>query len=222
MKKKQFLVVGLGRFGSSMTRTLVDNGHEVLAVDKDAELVQDIAPYATHAVQADCTDEVVLKQLGVSNFTHAIVAIGDDLQASILTTLMLKEMNIPIVITKARDEMHGNVLRKIGADKIIYPERDMAVRLANQLSSNSIIDYIELSEEYNIVEMLAPPAMIGLSLQKLNIRARFGCTILAIKTEQRMNIAPSADDKIEAGNILLVIGSQEQVLQLENYYERKK
>jgi len=222
MKKKQFLVVGLGRFGSSMTRTLVDNGHEVLAVDKDAELVQDIAPYATHAVQADCTDEVVLKQLGVSNFTHAIVAIGDDLQASILTTLMLKEMNIPIVITKARDEMHGNVLRKIGADKIIYPERDMAVRLANQLSSNSIIDYIELSEEYNIVEMLAPAAMIGLSLQKLNIRARFGCTILAIKTEQRMNIAPSADDKIEAGNILLVIGSQEQVLQLEKYYERKK
>ncbi|MCM3635597.1 potassium channel family protein [Paenibacillus camelliae] len=222
MKKKQFLVVGLGRFGSSMTRTLVDNGHEVLAVDKDAELVQDIAPYATHAVQADCTDEVVLKQLGVSNFTHAIVAIGDDLQASILTTLMLKEMNIPIVITKARDEMHGNVLRKIGADKIIYPERDMAVRLANQLSSNSIIDYIELSDEYNIVEMLAPAAMIGLSLQKLNIRARFGCTILAIKTEQRMNIAPSADDKIEAGNILLVIGSQEQVLQLEKYYERKK
>lgn len=222
MIKKQFLVVGLGRFGNSITRTLVDNGHEVLAVDKDAELVQDIAPFATHAMQADCTDEVVLKQLGASNFTHAIIAIGDDLQASILTTLLLKEMNIPIVIAKARDEMHGNVLRKVGADKIIYPERDMAVRLANQLSSNSIIDYIELSEEYNIVEMMAPPAMIGLSLQKLNIRARFGCTILAIKSEQRMNIAPSADDKIEEGHVLLVIGSQEQILQLENYYDRKK
>jgi len=222
MIKKQFLVVGLGRFGNSITRTLVANGHEVLAVDKDAELVQDIAPFATHALQADCTDEVVLKQLGASNFTHAIIAIGDDLQASILTTLLLKEMNIPIVITKARDEMHGNVLRKVGADKIIYPERDMAVRLANQLSSNSIIDYIELSDEYNIVEMLAPSAMIGLSLQKLNIRARFGCTILAIKSDQRMNIAPSADDKIEDGNILLIVGSQEQILQLENYYDRKK
>lgn len=222
MIKKQFLVVGLGRFGNSITRTLVANGHEVLAVDKNAELVQDIAPFATHALQADCTDDVVLKQLGASNFTHAIIAIGDDLQASILTTLLLKEMNIPVVIAKARDEMHGNVLRKVGADKIIYPERDMAVRLANQLSSNSIIDYIELSEEYNIVEMLAPTAMIGLSLQKLNIRARFGCTILAIKSEQRMNIAPSADDKIESGNVLLVIGSQEQILQLESYYDRKK
>lgn len=220
--KKQFLVIGLGRFGSSMTRTLVQNGHEVLAVDKDPELVQDIAPYATHALQADCTDELVLKEIGVSNFTHAIIAIGDDLQASILATLMLKEMNLPNVIAKARDEMHGNVLRKIGADKIIYPERDMAVRLANQLSSNSIIDYIELSEEYNIVEMLAPPAMSGLSLQKLDIRARFGCTILAIKTDHRMNVSPRAEDVIQAGNALLIIGSHEQISQLEKYYERKK
>lgn len=220
--KKQFLVVGLGRFGSSLTRTLVANGHEVLAVDKDPELVQDIAPFATHALQADCTDEMVLKELGASNFTHAVVAIGDDLQASILTTLLLKEMKIPSVIAKARDEMHGNVLRKIGADKIIYPERDMAMRLANQLSSNSIIDYIELSDEYHIIEMLAPPAMDGLSLQKLNIRARFGCTILAIKTDKKINVAPSAEDKIEAGNALLLIGSHEQVRQLETHYDRKR
>lgn len=220
--KKQFLVVGLGRFGSSLTRTLVANGHEVLAVDKDPELVQDIAPFATHALQADCTDEMVLKELGASNFTHAVVAIGDDLQASILTTLLLKEMKIPSVIAKARDEMHGNVLRKIGADKIIYPERDMAMRLANQLSSNSIIDYIELSDEYHIIEMLAPPAMDGLSLQKLNIRARFGCTILAIKSDKKINVAPSAEDKIEAGNALLLIGSHEQVRQLETHYDRKR
>lgn len=220
--KKQFLVVGLGRFGSSITRTLVNNGHEVLAVDRDAELVQDVAPFATHALQADCTDEMVLKELGASNFTHAVVAIGDDLQSSILTTLLLKEANIPTVIAKARDEMHGNVLRKIGADKIIYPERDMAIRLANQLSSNSIIDYIELSDEYNIVEMHAPAAMAGLSLQKLNIRARFGCTILAIKNEQRMNVSPRAEDIVEAGNELLILGSLEQINQLEKYYERKK
>jgi len=220
--KKQFLIVGLGRFGSSLTRTLVANGHEVLAVDRDAELVQDVAPYATHAIQADCTDEAVLKELGASNFTHAVVAIGDDLQSSILTTLLLKEMKIPTVIAKARDEMHGNVLRKIGADKIIYPERDMAMRLANQLSSSSIIDYIELSDEYNIVEMLAPPAMYGLSLQKLNIRARFGCTILAIKTAKKMNVAPSAEDTIETGNALLLIGSLEQIRQLETHYDRKR
>lgn len=220
--KKQFLVIGLGRFGSSLTRTLVGNGHEVLAVDKDAELVQDIAPYATHALQADCTDETVLKELGASNFTHGVVSIGDDLQSSILITLLLKEMKVPTVITKARDEMHGKVLRKIGADKIIYPERDMAVRLANQLSSNGIIDYIELSNEYNIVEMIAPKAMVGLSLQKLNIRARFGCTILAIKSDQRMNVSPRAEDTINTGNVLLVLGSLEQIAMLENYYERKK
>jgi len=164
----------------------------------------------------------VLKELGASNFTHAVVAIGDDLQSSILTTLLLKEMKIPIVIAKARDEMHGNVLRKIGADKVIYPERDMAIRLANQLSSNNIIDYIELSDEYNIVEIHAPAAMAGLSLQKLNIRARFGCTILAIKNEQRMNVSPRAEDIIEAGNELLILGSLEQINQLEKYYERKK
>lgn len=220
--KKQFLVVGLGRFGSSLTRTLVANGHEVLAVDRNHDLVQEIVPYATHAIQANCTDEGVLKELGASNFTHAIVAIGDDLQASILTTLLLKELKIPVVVAKARDDMHGNVLKKVGADQVIYPERDMAIRLANQLSSNSIIDYIELSEEYNIAEMIAPSSLDGHSLQKLNIRARFGVTILAIKTKTRMNVAPLAEDTIHTGDVLLIIGSHEQIKQMENHYDRKR
>ncbi len=220
--KKQFIVIGLGRFGSSVTRTLIENGHEVLAVDKNEQLVQEIAPIATHALQADCSDEAVLRELGASNFSHAIVAIGDDLQASILTTLLLKEMKVPKVTAKARNEMHGNVLRKIGADQIVYPERDMGVRLANQLSSENLIDYIELSPDYNLAEIMAPPAMNGCSLKNLNIRAKHGCTIMAIKTEQGINISPRAEDEIHTGDILLIIGSNEEIRDLESAYERVK
>ncbi|MFD0961778.1 potassium channel family protein [Paenibacillus chungangensis] len=220
--KKQFMVIGLGRFGSSLTRTLVENGHEVLAIDKNEHPVQEMASIATHAIQADCTDESVLRELGASNFSHGIVSIGDDLQASILTTLLLKEMNIPKVTAKARNEMHGNVLKKIGADQVIYPERDMGVRLGNQLSSDNLIDYIELSPDYNLAEILAPPAMNGRSLMQLNIRAKYGCTIMAIKKGDAINISPLADDVIHTGDILLIIGSNEDIRHLENDYERTK
>jgi trk system potassium uptake protein TrkA len=218
--KKQFMVIGLGRFGTSLTRTLIQNGHEVLAVDKNEQLVQEMAPIATHALQADCTDENVLRELGASNFTHAIVAIGDDLQASILTTLLLKELKVPKVTAKARNEMHGNVLSKIGADHVIYPERDMGTRLGNQLSSDNLIDYIELSPDYNLAEIGAPPAMDGKSLKDLNIRARYGCTIMAIKTGDRINISPKAEDAIHTGDVLLIIGSNDDIRELENDYER--
>ncbi|OMF24420.1 potassium transporter Trk [Paenibacillus sp. FSL H8-0548] len=220
--KKQFIVIGLGRFGSSLTKTLIQNGHEVLAVDKNEQLVQDISAIATHALQADCTDESVLKELGIRNFSHGIVAIGDDLQASILTTLLLKEMNVLNVTAKAKNEMHGNVLSKIGADHIVYPERDMAARLGHQLSSENLIDYIELSPEYNLVEIKAPPAMNGYSLQQLNIRAKYGCTIMAIKTGDYMNVSPKAEDKIFTGDILLIIGSNKDIRHLEEDHERKR
>jgi len=218
--KKQFMVIGLGRFGSSLTRTLIHNGHEVLAVDKNEQLVQEMAPIATHALQADCSDEQVLRELGASNFTHATVAIGDDLQSSILTTLLLKELQVPKVTAKARNEMHGKLLSKIGADHVIYPERDMGIRLGNQLSSDNLIDYIELSPDYNLAEIAAPPAMNGLSLKELNIRARYGCTIMAIKTNDRINISPKAEDAIYTGDVLLIIGSNDDIRALENDYER--
>lgn len=218
--RKQFMVIGLGRFGSSLTRTLVANGHEVLAVDKNEQLVQEMAGVATHALQADCTDEAVLRELGASNFSHAIVAIGDDLQSSILTTLLLKELKVPMVTAKARNEMHGNVLNKIGADQIIYPERDMGIRLGNQLSSDNLIDYIELSPEYNLAEIKAPAAMNGRSLKELNIRAKYGCTIMAIKKGDHINVSPRAEDAIYTGDVLLLIGSNDEIRHLENDYER--
>ncbi|QTH40767.1 TrkA family potassium uptake protein [Cohnella sp. LGH] len=219
--KKQFIVIGLGRFGSSLVHTLIQNGHEVLAVDKDEQLVQDISGVATHAVQADCTDEGVLKELGARNFTHAIVAIGEDLQASILATLLLKELHIPKITAKAKNEMHGQVLIKVGADHIVYPERDMAARLGNQLSSDNLIDYIELSPVHNLVELKAPPAMNEQTLQQLNIRAKYGCTIMAIKKGVHINISPKAEDEINTGDILVIIGSNTDIRDLEEDYEQK-
>lgn len=218
---KQFVVIGLGRFGFSLTKTLIQNGHEVLAVDKNEQLVQEISSIATHALQADSTDRLALQELGVQHFQHAVVAIGEDLQASILTTLLLKELNVPKVTVKARNETSGTVLSKVGADHIVFPERDMATRLGHQLSSNNLIDYIELSPDYNLVEIKAPAAMDGKSLKKLNIRAKYGCTILAIKAGTKINISPKADEEISRGDLLLMIGSNEDIRRLEDDYERK-
>lgn len=220
--KKQFMVIGLGRFGTSLTRTLIEQGHEVLAVDKDEHPVQEMASIATQSLQADCTDEAVLKQVGASNFHHAIVAIGEDLQASILTTLLLKEFNVPLVTAKANNEMHGTVLTKVGADFVVYPERDMGIRLGKQLSSDALIDYIELSPEYNLVELMAPPGMNGRTLKQLNIRAAYGCTIMAIKNGNSINISPDADVEIRTGDILLIIGRNEDIRHMENKYDKKR
>lgn len=217
---KQFMVLGLGRFGASLTRTLINNGHEVLAVDKNETLVQEMSTVATHVVQADCTDKSVLLELGASNFSHAIVAIGEDLQASILATLLLKELHVPKVTAKAKNDNHGSVLAKIGADQIVYPERDMATRLGNQLSSDNMIDSIELSPDYNLVEFKAPSRMNQKTLLELNIRANYGCTVIAIKAGNNMNISPHAEDKIHTGDTLLLIGSNENIRDLESDYER--
>lgn len=220
--KKQFIVIGLGRFGTSLTRTLIQNKHEVLAVDKDLQLVEDIADIATQAVQADCTDEDVLNELGVNNFNHAIVAIGDDLQASILITLLLKEMGAPKVTAKANNAIHGKMLTKIGADQIVYPERDMGIRLGNQLSSENLIDYIELSPDYNLVEMKAPPAMNNQTLKQLNIRANYGCNIIAIKHGEHINMSPQAEDVIRTGDFLLIMGNNDDIHRMEEKYVRKR
>ena len=217
--KKQFIVIGLGRFGSSLTKTLVEAGHEVLAVDKDIDLVQSMSSIATHAIQADSTDEEVLKELGVGNFSHAIVASGENLQSSILTTLLLKEMNIPKVTVKAKNIMYGKVLTKIGADQVVYPERDMGIRLGRQLSSDNLIDYIELSPDYNLVELNAPAAMNGYTIQQLDVRAKYGVNIMAIKSADGINISPLAEDKIRTGDTLLIIGANEDISALERKYE---
>jgi trk system potassium uptake protein TrkA len=216
--KKQFAVIGMGRFGSSVAKTLSGLGFEVLAIDSSEQRMQEISSIVTHVVQADSTDEEALNALGLRNFDVVVVAIGEDIQASILTTIIVKEIGVPTVIVKAQNELHGRVLRKVGADKVIYPERDMGQRVAHNLISTNIIDYIELSEDHSIVEIKASRKMIGKNLRQLDIRAKYGCNVIGIKTGVRMNIAPNAEELIDEEDILIVVGSNEDLQEFEKVF----
>jgi trk system potassium uptake protein TrkA len=215
MKKKQFAVIGMGRFGSSVAKTLYNLGFEVLAIDENEGRIQDIIDTVTHAVQADSTDEDALRALGIRNFDVVVVAIGQDIQASILTALILKELGVSNLIVKAQNELHGKVVKKIGADKVIFPERDMGQRVAHHLISNNILDFIELSDDYSIVEIKAAKHMIGKNLRQLDIRAKYGCNVIAVKSSDKMNIAPHAEDIIKENDILVVVGDNDHLQTFE-------
>lgn len=214
---KQYAVIGLGRFGSSVAKTLYDLHYDVMAIDLDDERIQENINNVTHAVKADSTDEVALKSLGIRNFDVVVVAIGQNIQASILTTLIIKELGIETVVVKAQNQLHAKVLYKIGATKVIFPERDMGVRVAHNLVTPNILDYIELSEEYSIIEVLSSEALLDKTLLELNIRARFGCSIMALKNDNYINVAPSANDKIRKGDIMVVIGHNKDLRKFEEF-----
>ncbi|MBB3114725.1 trk system potassium uptake protein TrkA [Paenibacillus phyllosphaerae] len=216
--RKQFAVIGMGRFGSSVAGALTNLGFEVLAIDKSEQKIQEISDQVTHAVSADTTDEDALRAIGVRNFDVVVVAIGADIQASILTTLILKDLGVPRLIVKAQNELHGKVLNKIGADKVIFPERDMGLRVAHHLISPNILDYIELSSDYSIVEMKAPTQAVGRNLKQLDVRAKYKCNVLAIKTGTKMNISPYAEDIIHEDDILVIVGKNEDLASLELAY----
>ena len=215
MRAKQYLVFGLGRFGSSLAKTLCELGQEVLAVDSDEEIVADIAPYVTQAMQLDATDEEALKTLGVSSFDAAVVSIGHDMRASILVCVLLKELGVPCIIAKANDELHAKVLRKIGADRVVFPERDMGARVARSILTPSMLDLMNLSDDYQIIELLVPGKWIGQSIIGLNVRRRYGLNILAIHRQSRFLVSPAPDMQFEEGDILLVMGKAEDVERLE-------
>ncbi|WP_026699882.1 potassium channel family protein [Salibacterium aidingense] len=213
--KKQFAVIGLGRFGVSVSTELHKLGHEVLAIDTNETKVNEIVNDSTHSSVADGTDEKAMRELGITNFDHVIVAIGDNIQASILCTLLLKEMGIESVWVKAQNYYHHKVLDKIGADKIIHPEHDMGNRIAQHLVSEKVIDYIELSDDFSIVEIAAPKFMNERTLIELDIRAKFGVTILGIKRGKNFNISPMAEDQILENDILIVIGHKNDLKRFE-------
>lgn len=215
MGSKQFVVIGLGRFGSSVAKTLYALGNDILAIDKSEDIVQNISESVTHAVQADSTDENSLKSLGIRNFEVAVISIGSDIQSSIMTTLLVKELGVKYVIVKAQNELHAKVLYKIGADRVVFPERDMGVRVAHNLVSSNILDYIELSPDYSIVEIAAISQWEGKSLRELNMRARYGINVMAIKRGSDINVSPGADDTISEGDILVVIGGTEELNKIE-------
>ena len=190
--KKNFAVIGLGRFGGSICRTLSDEGFDVLAIDKNEERVNAYAMIASHAAVGDTTDEAVLKSLGIRNFDHVIVAIGDNIQSSILTTLILKELGVKHITVKAQNDYHEKVLLKIGADKVVHPERDMGRRIAHNMASSNVLDYLELSDEHSIVEIVANKKISGHTIIDLDIRKKYGLNIVAIKRGLEIIVSPMA------------------------------
>jgi trk system potassium uptake protein TrkA len=215
MKKKQFAIIGLGRFGASVATTLFRLGYEVLAVDSNEERVQKFSDEVTHVVQADTTDENALKAVGIRNFDVVVVAIGEDVQANVLTTLLLKEMGVPYIVAKARNALHGKMLEKIGADRVVYPERDMGQRVAHNLVSTNVLDYIELSPDLSLVEVTAPKMLMGQSLAEANLRAKYGINVVAVKRGDEIIVPPLPSEKIAEKDILIIVGGTTGIKQLE-------
>ena len=203
---KSCVVIGLGRFGSEVARELCRQGCQVLAMDINQELVSQIANDVTHAVVGDGQDKGVLRALGVREFDCGVIAIGDDLAASVLVTMNLKELGVAQVICKAHDETHRRVLEKLGADRVVIPEQEQGARLARSLSSRNVLDYIELSQEYGIIEIPVPGSWRDKSLKELNVRAALGLNILAIRRGGQINVSPGADFIFEQQDIVVVLG----------------
>ena len=203
---KCYAVIGLGRFGSALARQLCKLGAEVLALDVKGDYVQQIANDVTHAVVGDAQDKEVLRALGVRNLDCAVIAIGDNLAASVLITMNLKELGVPYIVCKAHDETHRKVLEKLGVDRVVIPEHEYAQRLARTLNSHNVLDYIELSEDFGILDVPAPKSWIGKSLRELNVRAKLGVTIIAVENGGKTNVSPTADYAVGEGDTLVMLG----------------
>ena len=203
---KSYVVIGLGLFGQAIARQLCMLGAEVLAMDVRSDLVQQVANDVTYAVVGDAQDKEVLRALGVRDMDCAIVSIGDDLAASVLITMNLMELEVPYIVCKAHDETHRRVLEKLGANRVVIPEQENAQRLGRSLHSHNVLEYIELSEDYGILEIPAPRSWIGKTLKELNVRAKLGVNIIAVESGEKTNVSPSADYQIQEKDIMVVLG----------------
>lgn len=212
---KSFAVIGCGRFGSTVAKTLFELGNEVLAIDINEDIIREISEDVTQAVQADVMDETALVELGIRNFDVVIVSIGSDVEASIMATLIAKELGVEQVIAKAQNLLHGKLLKKIGADKVIYPERDMAARVAHNLTSKHILDYIEISPDYNVLELTALEKWWGKNLAELRLRNKHGINVMAIKRDETIIVAPGSDDVILEGDVVVILGGKDDITKLE-------
>ena len=208
---KSFVIIGLGRFGTAIASELSALGHEVLAVDVDEERVQQVADHVTHAVTGDGRNIEVLRALGVRNFDCVVVAMGSDVGNSALITLNLKELGVKEVICKAQSHVHSRVLEKIGADRVVFPEYEMGAKLAQGLSSSNVLNFIELSEEYGILELSAPQSWQGKSLRELDVRKKHQVNIIAIRKDGTLNVAPDPNAPLEQGDQVVALGHSEDI-----------
>lgn len=210
---KSFLIIGLGRFGNAVARELAGLGQEVLAVDRDVDNVQRIADHVTQAIVGDAQDEAVLRSVGARNFDCCIVAVAGDMEASVLITVILKEMGAKYVVAKAQSAVHARVLERIGADRVVLPESEMGQRLAQRLARTNVVDFIGVSDDFSILEIHAPKSWIGQSLGHLNVRSRYLINVLAIRHGDggRVDVTPAVDQVIGANDVLIVIGTNENI-----------
>ena len=208
---KQIVVIGCGRFGKSLALKLAELDQEVLVIDQDEDVINEIAPYVTHAVTADVVTEGVMEDLGVQNFDVVVIGMSSNFEASVLATTVAKELGVKTVIAKVKDSTHGKILRKIGADEVIIPEKETGLRLAHVLTKNSIVDFIELSDEFSMIEIEAPSIWVNRKIEDIDIRNKYKISIIAIRNSTGTHINPNADFVIDKDDILLVVGKTEDV-----------
>ncbi len=211
--KKQILIVGLGRLGATLASALSNTGHEVLAIDTDEKNVHSVATKVTQAVQADGTNEATLRELGAGNFDIAIVTIGGEVENSVLATILLKRLGVPYVIARANSELHGTILDKIGADRVVYPEHDIGLRIAHEIEMGSVTDYVPVSEGYGVAKIVTPSYLDGKRLSELGFKVsgKGDLAVLLIQHGNEVTISPELQETVKAGDILVVSGSTESL-----------
>jgi len=221
--KRQIAVVGLGRFGSSIAKSLFNMGNDVLALDSNGKYVESLATEITHAVQADATNEAILKELAIGSFDVAIVAIGADIQSSVLSTILLKNLGVPYVIARAENELHGSILEKIGVDKVVYVEGEMGVRVAHALALKDVLDYITVTHTYGVAKIAIPPYFIGKTLSELELgrTGKWGITVLLIQRKNEVIVTPDRTEIVKTDDIMIVSGSDEKLGQLLTESKKK-
>ncbi|MFH1070257.1 MAG: TrkA family potassium uptake protein [Candidatus Glassbacteria bacterium] len=214
---KKFMVIGLGNFGSEVTRKLFEKGNEVIGIDRDKEKVEKVVDCSTRAIIADAEDKNLLASLGVAEMDAVVLSIGGNVSQSIITTLFLKELKVKNIFAKANDESHGRVLVKLGADRVIFPEKEVAHKLANQLTNPSMIDYLDLVDDYILTEMLAPVAFSGKSLADLNLRRDYDLLVVGVReaVPEKFTLLPAADFVIKDSDVLVIIGKAKDIHRLE-------
>jgi trk system potassium uptake protein TrkA len=226
MKKRTFAVIGLGRFGSAMATTLSELGQDVIGVDSSEERVQAMADHVMQAVQLDAVDERALRAAGIQDVDVAVISIGENIESSLLAVMQVKELGVDQIIAKAVTPLHGRILKKLGVTRVIFPDREMAIRMAHSLVVPNVTDYIELSRDFSIVELPAPEDWVGKSLKELALRPRYGLTLIAIKRPsptgdgEITNVAPTADDTISPGDTLALLGDNDRLAQLDRLLRR--
>jgi trk system potassium uptake protein TrkA len=217
--KRQIAVMGLGRFGSSVARSLYNLGHDVLAIDIDDSKVQSIMGQATHALTGDCTNDAVLKELGIPDYDAAVVAIGSDVVSSIMASVLLKTMGVPYVVSRAHNELHGNTLERIGVDKVVHAESEMGNRLAHSMFNPNVEEYLEITPNFGISKLRIPPRFVNMSLKELGFsspRNKYGLVVLAIRRGKDITLNPDTDDRLQAGDWLVLAGRDEMLDRLDS------